>query len=147
MKALCIKGSGLVKRTSSMESFERIKACLINEDFLAGVNNEYFVENHVNVLYKKNNKQEEIDINRQLYFLAYLCSDLANFYISMTNGNTQVSANELNSLPYKIVGEELIIEEMKKAEPNWQLINEHFYKAFCISKALQKTILKIKEGK
>lgn len=137
----------LVKRTSSMESFGRIKACLINEKFLTGVNNEYFVENHVNVLYKKNNKQEEIDINRQLYILAYLCSDLANFYISMTNGNTQVSANELNSLPYNVVGEDLIVEEMKKVEPNWQLINEHFYKAFHINKAQQRTILKIKGGK
>lgn len=137
----------LVKRTSSMESFERIKACFISDIFLKTFGNEYFVENHVNVLYKKDNKQEEIDTNTQLYILAYLCSDLANFYICQTNGNTQVSANELNNLPFKIVGEAYIVEEMKKADPNWQLINEHFYKIFHINKVWQKTILKIKEGK
>ena len=134
----------LVKRTSSMDNFKRIKACLINDEFLREANNEYFVENHVNVLYQKENKQKEIDINKQLYILAYLCSDLANFYIFQTNGNTQVSANELNNLPFNMIGRKHIIEEMKKKEPNWQLINSHFYKIFKINKALQKTILKIK---
>ncbi len=134
----------LVKRTSSMENFKRIISCIINDSFLEKFNEGYFVENHVNVLYKKNNKKEEINVDDQLYILAYLCSDLANFYIYQTNGNTQVSANELNNLPFKIEGKNYIVEEMKKAEPNWRLINNHFYDIFQINKSLQKTISKIK---
>lgn len=137
----------LVKRTSSMESFERLKACLIDDQFLMKFDKGYFVENHVNILYKIDNKEEQIDIDRQLYILAYLCSDLANFYISQTNGNTQVSANELNNLPFCIVGVDKIIKEMKKASPNWQIINNHFYEAFQISVAQQQIISKVKGEK
>lgn len=88
----------IVQRTSNFERIERIKACIISNDFL-NKNNYYFLENHVNLLYNKNAASKLVDEETMYFYLGLLNSNVINYIFVCKNGNTQVSATELNLLP------------------------------------------------
>jgi len=89
----------LVQRTTNFEKDIRLKACLISDDFLRK-HEEYFLENHVNFLCCNSGKEEIISDEILYYYLGLLNSKLLNYVFISKSGNTQVSANELNLLPY-----------------------------------------------
>lgn len=87
----------LVQRVTADEQPSRIVAC-IPEDFLKKARNGYFVENHLNII-QPEKENPKID----LYFiLGVLNSEIVEFFFRAMNGNTQVSATELNLLPMPI---------------------------------------------
>lgn len=88
----------LVQRTTNFEKNIRLKACLISDDFLDKYEN-YFLENHINYLCG-NDKEEMITFEIMSGFLGLLNSRLINYIFISKSGNTQVSANELNLLPF-----------------------------------------------
>lgn len=97
----------LIQRTTNFERDIRLKSCIISDDFLAE-NNQYFLENHVNFLCSIDNKSEILCLETMYYYLGLLNSKLVNYIFSSKSGNTQVSANELNSLPFPKNGSNLI---------------------------------------
>lgn len=84
----------LVQRITADEQPSRIVACM-PEEFYEKERKGYFVENHLNII------QSEIERSTSyLYFiLGVLNSDIVEFFFRAMNGNTQVSATELNLLP------------------------------------------------
>lgn len=134
----------IVKRTSSNEKFTRIRACLIDKSF-SDKNKDYFIENHLNMLYNIKDKNLQIDEETMLYILAFLTSNIANYFIKQVNGNTQVSANELNELPYKIYRREEITSLMRTKQVNYDAVNKIFYEAFKLTKSEIKVIENLKE--
>ena len=123
----------------------RIKSCVISDDFILQYP-KYYLENHINFLYDKNDKNKEISINKLLYISAYLSSDIANFIFKLMNGNTQVSATELNSLPFVYKREKEIVSLMKRKTININKINEIFFEIFDLSVEEIQTIKNYKEG-
>jgi adenine-specific DNA-methyltransferase len=95
---LVVKGmSILLQRVTADEQPSRIVAC-IPDDFLMKTAPGYFVENHLNII-QPETKGSEID----LYFLlGVLNSEIVEFFFRAMNGNTQVSATELNLLPIPV---------------------------------------------
>ncbi len=89
----------LVQRTTNFEKNIRLKACLISDDFLETYNN-YFLENHINFLCYSLGKEEILTNELMYYYLGLLNSKLINYVFISKSGNTQVSANELNLLPF-----------------------------------------------
>lgn len=89
----------LVQRTTNFEKDIRLKSCLISDDFLKSYNN-YFLENHVNFLCCNSNKEDLVSEELMYYYLGLLNSKLINYIFISKSGNTQVSANELNLLPF-----------------------------------------------
>jgi len=89
----------LIQRTTNFEKDIRLKACLISDVFLEKYP-QYFLENHINFLCSINGKNELLSSQTMYYYLGILNSKLLNYIFSSKSGNTQVSANELNSLPY-----------------------------------------------
>ena len=79
----------LVQRVTADEQARRIVASLAP----FGPRQRYFVENHLNVLQPV---AGEIDLR---YLAGVLSSDVSEFLFRLMNGNTQVSATELNLLP------------------------------------------------
>ncbi len=123
---LMVKGlSILIQRVTADEQQSRIVAC-IPEEFCNKEINGYFVENHLNVI--QLNIQPEID----LYFiLGILNSDIVDFFFRAMNGNTQVSATELNLLPipigkfkYDIAKIAKMIQKTINGKTKRKLINE-----------------------
>lgn len=94
-EGLIVKGPAIiVQRVTADEQPYRIVACL-PEQFLKKQRDGYFVENHLNVIQPVEGKDRT-----DLYFLlGVLNSDIVDFFIRAMNGNTQVSATELNLLP------------------------------------------------
>ncbi len=92
---LIVKGpSILVQRVTADEQPSRIVACL-PETFCEKESNGYFVENHLNIIKPIINAPDT-----DLYFiLGVLNSEVVDFFFRAMNGNTQVSATELNLLP------------------------------------------------
>lgn len=85
-----------------LDNFEkdiRLKACLISDDFLENYDS-YFLENHVNFLCCNSGKEEILTDEIMYYYLGLLNSKLINYVFISKSGNTQVSANELNLLPF-----------------------------------------------
>lgn len=74
-------------------------ACLISDDFLENYDS-YFLENHVNFLCCNSGKEEILTDEIMYYYLGLLNSKLINYVFISKSGNTQVSANELNLLPF-----------------------------------------------
>lgn len=105
----------LIQRTTNFEKDVRLKSCIITDDFLSQYDT-YFLENHVNFLCSEQGKNELVDENRMYFFLGLLNSKILNYVFASKSGNTQVSANELNSLPYPIVGEDSISEFVRRYE-------------------------------
>jgi adenine-specific DNA-methyltransferase len=95
---LIVKGQNiLVQRVTADEQPSRIVACL-PDDFYQRASNGYFVENHLNII-----QPNTYDTEVNLYFiLGVLNSDIVDFFFRAMNGNTQVSATELNLLPIPI---------------------------------------------
>ena len=89
----------IVKRTSSMKVKNRIHSSIISSIF-ANMNDEYLLENHINYLYDKNDKSKQLSEKVIQFIDKYLKSRIINYYFSKFSGNTQISANELNKLPY-----------------------------------------------
>lgn len=89
----------LVQRTTNFEKDIRLKACLISDDFLENYDS-YFLENHVNFLCCNSGKEEILTDEIMYYYLGLLNSKLINYVFISKSGNTQVSANELNLLPF-----------------------------------------------
>lgn len=142
---LCKGKKLIVKRTSSMECFLRIKSCIISDDFLAKYP-FYFLENHINLLYNKKDKNAEIPFNKLIYISAFLNSDVTNFIFKLTNGNTQVSATELNELPYAYEREEEIVSLMKSSKIDYDKINTIFFEIFGLTETEIQTIKNYKAG-
>ena len=84
----------LIQRTSADEHPRRLVGC-IPERFCTEHEAGYFVENHLNVI-QPCPDASSIDL---YYLLGVLSSDVVEFFFRAMNGNTQVSAAELNRLP------------------------------------------------
>lgn len=124
----------LVQRTTNYEKNIRIKSCLIPDDFLEN-NNEYFIENHVNYLTTKDNGVN-ISSDKLYYFLGVLNSTLFNKLFVSVSGNTQVSAGELNLIPFPQDDNTIstyMQESTKKDEFNQNELDELVFKAYGIS--------------
>lgn len=99
----------LVQRVTADEQPSRIVAC-IPEGFCKREANGYFVENHLNII-RPIKRSPQID----LYFiLGVLNSEIVDFFFRAMNGNTQVSATELNLLPIPIGRYESSIADIAK---------------------------------
>jgi len=84
----------LVQRVTADEQPHRLVAC-VPEHFCVEHATGYFVENHLNVIQPLPDAPP-IDL---YYLLGILCSDVMEFFFRAMNGNTQVSATELNLMP------------------------------------------------
>jgi len=84
----------LAQRVTADEQPHRLVAC-VPEAFCAEHAVGYFVENHLNVIQPRPDTPP-IDL---YYLLGILCSDVIEFFFRAMNGNTQVSATELNLMP------------------------------------------------
>ena len=84
----------LVQRVTADEQPHRLVAC-VPEHFCAEHETGYFVENHLNVI-RPRSDAPSIDL---YYLLGILSSDVIEFFFRAMNGNTQVSATELNLMP------------------------------------------------
>lgn len=105
VKGPCI----LIQRVTADEQHSRIVAC-IPEGFYKKERNGYFVENHLNTIQPSAGKASV-----SLYFiLGVLNSDIVEFFFRAMNGNTQVSATELNLLPIPIGRYEHEISDIAK---------------------------------
>lgn len=89
----------LVQRTTNFEKDIRLKACIISDNFLENYDN-YFLENHVNFLCCNSEKEEILTDELMCFYLGLLNSKLINYVFTSKSGNTQVSATELNLLPF-----------------------------------------------
>ena len=107
---LVAKGQGImIQRITADEQPSRIVAC-IPEGFCKRETNGYFVENHLNLIQPTTRKP-----NIDLYFiLGVLNSEVVDFFFRAMNGNTQVSATELNLLPIPIGKYESSIADIAK---------------------------------
>lgn len=89
----------LVKRMTAKEEARRIVACRV-PDPLAHSPAGYFAENHVNIVRPTEDAQIELDA-----VLGLLNSRLYDYVFRSLNGNTQVSATELELLPVRVAPE------------------------------------------
>lgn len=107
---LSVKGPAiLVQRITADEQPSRIVAC-IPEEFYRKDSNGYFVENHLNII-QPVSENPAVD----LYFiLGVLNSEIVEFFFRAMNGNTQVSATELNLLPIPVGKYEFDIGKVAK---------------------------------
>jgi len=107
---LIVKGPAiLVQRITADEQPSRIVADLPWE-FCRNADQGYFVENHLNLIQPAAN-----DSRVDLYFLlGVLNSEIVDFFFRAMNGNTQVSATELNLLPIPIGKHEREIAQCAK---------------------------------
>lgn len=107
-KSYVLRGKRLlIQRTTNFEKDIRLKSCIISDDFLE-IYESYFLENHVNFLCSSEGKDELLSLEKMYYYLGMLNSKLVNYIFTSKSGNTQVSANELNSLPFPNDGFEII---------------------------------------
>lgn len=87
----------LIQRVTADEQPSRVVAC-IPEEFCNKAAGGYFVENHLNII-----QPETMTASVDLYFiLGVLNSEIVDFFFRAMNGNTQVSATELNLLPMPV---------------------------------------------
>jgi hypothetical protein len=83
----------ITKRISAKEQKRRIEAALIPETWQIGTPG-YFIENHLNFIAKIRPSKVSL-----IFIMGVLNSKLLDFLFRIFNGNTQVSATELNLLP------------------------------------------------
>lgn len=62
----------------------------------------------MNFLCSNEGKDELLSLEKMYYYLGMLNSKLVNYIFTSKSGNTQVSANELNALPFPTGGEQVI---------------------------------------
>ncbi|MFX0113794.1 MAG: class I SAM-dependent DNA methyltransferase [Candidatus Hodarchaeota archaeon] len=108
----------LVKRTTAKEQKKRILATIpSNWEWLE---KGYFVENHANLISWR--ADAELD---EYFVLAYLNSTLCDYVFRIMNGNTQVSATELNSHPVPCgIGEENVAKIARLAQKTEKTLKE-----------------------
>lgn len=100
----------LVKRMTAKEEPRRLVACRLPDE-LAGSERGYFAENHVNIVRPKLGGTK-VDLDA---VLGLLNSRLFDFMFRALNGNTQVSATELELLPVVVgAGLDEIAEEARR---------------------------------
>lgn len=99
----------LVQRVTADEQPHRLVAC-IPEGFCREHTAGYFVENHINVI----QPLPTAPPTDPYYLLGILCSDAAEFFFRLMNGNTQVSATELNLIPVPLSGHERQISALAR---------------------------------
>jgi adenine-specific DNA-methyltransferase len=102
-------GSILIQRVTADEQPSRIVAC-IPEKLIDGRADRYFVENHLNII-QPTQQNPHIDL---FFLLGVLNSDIVDFFFRAMNGNTQVSATELNLLPIPLGKYERDIADLAK---------------------------------
>ena len=107
----------LIQRTSTLSNTQRIKACIIEDLFLEKYP-KYFLENHVYFLYNKLDKNANINLDDLYFYEAILNSKVLNYIFRYKNGNTQVSATELNLLPIKVNYKTDIIQKQREYKTN-----------------------------
>lgn len=95
---LIAKGASiLLQRVTADEQPSRIVAS-IPAEFCMKETKGYFVENHLNII-----QSGDSGLGLDLFFLlGILNSDIVEFFFRTMNGNTQVSATELNLLPIPV---------------------------------------------
>lgn len=107
-KSYVLRGKRLlIQRTTNFERDIRLKSCIISDDFLEKYKS-YFLENHVNFLCSSEGKDELLSLENMYYYLGMFNSKLVNYIFMSKSGNTQVSANELNALPFPSNGVQTI---------------------------------------
>ncbi|MBI4679077.1 MAG: N-6 DNA methylase [Elusimicrobia bacterium] len=84
----------LNKRISAKEQKRRIEACYVPASWRSNTPG-YFVENHLNFIFRR----DRSCVYDMKALAALLNSKLLDFVFRLFNGNTQVSATELNILP------------------------------------------------
>ena len=99
----------LAQRVTADEQPHRLVAC-VPEHFYAEHAAGYFVENHINLIQPRPDAPP-IDL---YYLLGILCSDVMEFFFRAMNGNTQVSATELNLMPIPRYDRELQIAALAR---------------------------------
>lgn len=124
----------LVQRTSNYAYSQRIKSCIISEEFLEKFP-FYFLENHINFLHYKDDRNKYIEEDILLFYQAILNSKLMNYIFGLKNGNTQVSASELNLLPISDIYMEEIVQKMslyqlEKQEKYLSDLDEIIFKSY-----------------
>lgn len=87
----------LVKRLTAKEEARRIVACRVPDE-LAERKDGWFAENHVNIVQPKRYEQPAVELDA---VMGLLNSRLYDFVFRALNGNTQVSATELEMLPVR----------------------------------------------
>lgn len=80
------------------------------EEFINEKQNGYFVENHLNII-QSPPQGHDVDL---FFILGVLNSDIVDFFFRAMNGNTQVSATELNLLPIPVGNYEREIADLAK---------------------------------
>ena len=141
----------LVQRVTADEQPHRLVAS-VPEPFCAEHAVGYFVENHLNVIQPRPDAPP-IDL---YYLLSLLCSDVVEFFFRAMNGNTQVSAIELNLMPIPRCDRESQIAALARQlqdtqEPAArasleQRLNEQVAEAYCLTpgelRFIQETLAK-----
>jgi len=84
----------LIQRVTADEQPRRLVGCVL-DNYLSEHPEGYFVENHLNII-QPSAVKSKIDL---YYILGIICSDIMEFFFRSMNGNTQVSATELNLMP------------------------------------------------
>jgi len=106
---LMVRGvSLLIQRVTADEQPNRIVAC-IPESFCEQYGDGYFVENHLNLVQLP--AAPRVDL---FYLLGLLNSQIVEFFFRAMNGNTQVSATELNLLPVPLDRLEQQVAELSR---------------------------------
>ena len=101
-----ITSTGIVtQRITANEQPRRIIATLTSADALSA--NRVYSENHTNFIALDNT-------DHSLFFLAALNSSLMEFAFRKLNSNTQVSAGELNALPFPPMSREATVREIEE---------------------------------
>lgn len=125
----------LVQRTTNYEKAIRIKSCVLSDAFLEN-HSQYFLENHVNYLSTKN-VDGYVSLQIIYYFLGILNSTLFNKLFVSISGNTQVSANELNLMPFPKDNNNLISIYMRNTYENGEFnqreLDKLVYEAYGIT--------------
>jgi len=111
----------LVKRFSTKEGKQRVTAAVYLRNV---VDSDHIgIENHVNYIHKR---VGELTVDEAHGIAALLNSKLYNIYFQVMNGNTQVNASEINSLPLPSLGViRQIGHSVKKLENKATITREH----------------------
>lgn len=99
----------MAQRVTADEQPHRLVAS-VPEHFCAEHKGGYFVENHLNII-QPGPGAPSIDL---YYLLSILCSDVMEFFFRTMNGNTQVSATELNLMPVPRCNQEMQIASIAR---------------------------------
>jgi len=129
----------LVRRFSPKEEERRIIASVLEPSDFTGMTH-VGLENHVNYIYKY---RANLDLSEAIGLSLLLNSSLMDRYFRILNGNTQVSATELRSLPLPAAN---VLEEMgqqwllRKRTTSRNGIDEFVFEALGLPKDLRSSL-------